>query len=571
MIFDSLCLAASIAELRPALTGLTIHQVRQPSDLEIVFVCRRAGYEQHLLLSADARFARCHLTSIRRPSPKTPPGFCQLLRKHLQGSRLESVEQAGVDRITRYTFITPEGDRPCLIHEIMGKHSNIILTTSDDRILGAIKMVGPRQSRVRQILPGRDYSLPPSSKISPTDLSCQLFVSMWENASATGEVSGIDQAVKWLVSRFDGISPVLAREIAHRAQPFTPQGVYESLTGLFALFETLEFHPVILHHKEKGYEEVYPIPLTSLPDVPQYARPILWEALDSAVRAEMDGLELHQQKTNLEKSLERALDQIARQIAEAEEAIANPDEVTRLREQADILAANFHLLKNAGSEITLPNYYDPEMGEITIALRPDYAPQQNIDRAFHKARKAEDRIAQSQRRLPELNRRYEEMDFLLQEVIKASSLEEIKRLVLLASEAGISPGGQEVLTAKGEEDPLRGRKIRVTTSKEGWEILVGESAEANDYLTTKVARPTDIWLHARAVTGAHVIIRTGGRSNVPKDTLLEAARLAASHSDARHSSYIPVDYTLRKFVRKPRRSAPGFVTYTHEKTIHIQK
>lgn len=571
MIFDSLCLAASIAECQTALTDLTIHQVRQPSDMEIVLVCRRAGYEQHLLLSADARFARSHLTAIRRPSPKTPPGFCQLLRKHLQGARLLAIEQAGVDRIARYTFVTPEDERPCLIHEIMGKHSNIILTTSDDRILGAIKMIGPRQSRVRQILPGRDYVLPPSSKVNPTGLTYQDFLALWEESESAKETLGNETAVRWLVAQFEGISPVLAREIVHRATALTPQGVFESLTGLLALFETLEFHPVILHHKEKGYEEVYPITLSSLPDIPQYARPVIWEALDIAVRAEMDGQELRQRQTSLEKSLEKALDQLARQISEAELAITNPDEVTRLREQADILAANFHLLKNAGSEISLPNYYDPEMGEITITLRPEYGPQQNIDRAFKKARKAEDRIVQSERRLPELNRRFEELDALLQDVVKAGSLEEIKKLAAAAEEAGIKPDGQEVLTAAGEEDPVRDRKIRVTTSKDGWEILVGESADANDYLTTKIARPTDIWLHARAVSGAHVIIRTGGRSNVPKDTLMEAARLAASHSDARHSSYIPVDYTLRKFVRKLRKSAPGFVTYTHEKTIHIQK
>jgi len=100
---------------------------------------------------------------------------------------------------------------------------------------------------------------------------------------------------------------------------------------------------------------------------------------------------------------------------------------------------------------------------------------------------------------------------------------------------------------------------------------MGETAEANDYLTTRVAGANDVWLHARGVKGAHVVIRMTRGKNAPPGTLREAARIAADNSDAKHSSYVPVDWTLRKFVRKPRKSAPGLVTYTHEKTIHVTR
>jgi predicted ribosome quality control (RQC) complex YloA/Tae2 family protein len=104
----------------------------------------------------------------------------------------------------------------------------------------------------------------------------------------------------------------------------------------------------------------------------------------------------------------------------------------------------------------------------------------------------------------------------------------------------------------------------------GWQVLVGENAEANDYLVTRVAQPNDWWLHVRAGTGAHVVIRTNNHPQaVPRQVLEFAARLAAANSPQRHSSIVPVDYTLRKYVRRPRGAPPGFVTYTHEKTLHV--
>ena len=102
------------------------------------------------------------------------------------------------------------------------------------------------------------------------------------------------------------------------------------------------------------------------------------------------------------------------------------------------------------------------------------------------------------------------------------------------------------------------------------EILLGENSESNDYLTTRVARPDDVWLHARQIKGAHVVIRSGKKGlAIPQSTLRQAAELAAQNSDAKHSSLVPVDYTLKKHVRKPRGAAPGYVTYSHEKTIDV--
>jgi len=104
-----------------------------------------------------------------------------------------------------------------------------------------------------------------------------------------------------------------------------------------------------------------------------------------------------------------------------------------------------------------------------------------------------------------------------------------------------------------------------------WEILYGENATSNDFLTTRHARPGDLWLHARAVTGAHVLVPgVGSLERLPAEVLREAARLAAAHCEAKHSGVVPVDYTFRRYVRKPRGSAPGAVVYTNERTLHVE-
>jgi len=121
-----------------------------------------------------------------------------------------------------------------------------------------------------------------------------------------------------------------------------------------------------------------------------------------------------------------------------------------------------------------------------------------------------------------------------------------------------------------KREQFGGRRIRALNTPEGWEILIGENSEANDYLTGRVAAPNDLWLHVRAATSAHVVIRTrNDPAAVPKSVIRRAALLAAQHSGVKHSSVVPVDYTLKKYVRRPRGAPSGTVTYQQEKTIHV--
>ena len=218
----------------------------------------------------------------------------------------------------------------------------------------------------------------------------------------------------------------------------------------------------------------------------------------------------------------------------------------------------------------LPNWYDPEGGTLRIELDPELDARENAERYFHRYRRATAAAEAALERIPELERRVEE---LAAQTDEARSADEsgLRALHARAKEQGLlrEAGPRAQAGAEEREFPPGVRVRRVPVS--GWEVLYGENATSNDWLTTRCAKPGDLWLHARAVTGCHVIVRgVNSLDRLPPEVLREAARLAAAHSDAKHSSVVPVDYTFRRYVRKPRGSAPGRVTDTGEKTIHVE-
>lgn len=256
----------------------------------------------------------------------------------------------------------------------------------------------------------------------------------------------------------------------------------------------------------------------------------------------------------------QALKSIERTVAESKRA----EDYRRI---GDLLLANLNNIEKGAKSVRLIDYFNPDMPEIEVELDEKLAPQQNAERYFKRYRKARDAAATAEARRSTIMQEIALLKSAESEAEEAKSVDSLKALrEMLTAQALLR---REIAQEKQEEE-FAGHRIRRVITSEGWEILYGENAAANDYLTQRIARPNDVWLHARAITGAHVIVRTAGHSsNVPKSVLLEAATIAARNSEAKHSFLVPVDHTLRKYVRKPRGSAPGFVTYRNEKTIDV--
>jgi predicted ribosome quality control (RQC) complex YloA/Tae2 family protein len=238
---------------------------------------------------------------------------------------------------------------------------------------------------------------------------------------------------------------------------------------------------------------------------------------------------------------------------------------------AEALAVHLPAVPRGASQIDLP---DPASGRILqISLNPAFSPTENMEHYFRLARKADrgraiiaDRLARARSWQQRLSTRQAQLQAISEkptERLEALLAWQRDNTECLGETFRPMVAGEHAKTGTEPVRPFRRYRI------EGrWEVWIGRSNKENDTLTHQAAAPSDIWLHAQGVTGSHVILRTGGRPElVPRRVLEKAAALAALHSKGRHSSLVPVVYTQRKYVRKPRKSAPGMAAFMREKTL----
>jgi len=223
-----------------------------------------------------------------------------------------------------------------------------------------------------------------------------------------------------------------------------------------------------------------------------------------------------------------------------------------------MLLAHLHLVRKGAAEVTLPGF---EGASETIVLDPALSPHENAERFYDRAGRAERAREQLPALIREAESRVTEFSGLLDRVRAGKASADDIRQVL--PEPGT--GGPGTRDASGPSLPYR----RYWTSG-GLEVRVGRGSKANDQLTFKHSAPNDIWLHARHSAGAHVVLRWSEKETPPARDLEQAAILAALHSKARTSGSVPVDWTRRKYVRKPRKAPPGSVQLDRAKTLFVE-
>lgn len=578
MIFDSLLLAAVRDELGKALVGGKVEKIAQPDPLEIVIRIYHAGHKHDLMLSCDPQEARIHLTLGRRDNPPTPPPFCALLRKYLDGAWLDDVAMplGFGERVLHLHFKAVDGAPYTLIAEIMGKHSNVILVTEAGTILGAVKTIGRGINRFRQILPGLAYAPPPRQR-GKRDPLAPLAP---EAIPLDDEALSPDEAKEWLMGAWSGVSPLLAQETILRARRglLTQQSLHHALTLLLTVVRVGDWMPRVWTDDKGVTLGAYPLPLLSVPPSCQHLRESVSLALDHAAGSIIRRDTFDRGKESLLSALGRTRKLREREAEELQQGLKNAGRAEEYRQTGDLLLTNQSQIQRGQALVSVPDYYAPPLpdGEPTmrfIVLDPTLSIHENAERFYKRSRKAEtSAMTLRERRAQAL----EEAALIAQaerEAGRATMPEEIAAIRTSMAESlahGSPPAGAGTASRKPPLPEFEGHKIKRTHTVDGWEILVGENATSNDYLTTKIAVSSDIWLHVRAAASAHGVIRAQNRpAAVSAAALQQAAEMVAARSESKHSSLIPVDYTLKKYVRKPRKSAPGAVTYQNEKTLFV--
>jgi len=575
---DGITLNLIIRELQEMIIPSRVERVYQPEKQEIVLNLRSSRKSRQLLISAQAENARLHLTTQEKKNPLTPPLFCTVLRKYLEGSRLTAIEQKGLDRVVNLTFsrIAESGEFQdvVLVVEIMGKHSNIILLDSSNRIIDGIKRYSHTVSRYREVLPGREYVAPPAQKkVHPLDLSDDRFVQLIINQPLEKSLHEI------LFQQIEGLSPVLAKELVLQAgiEPDLKleycgehelRSLWLSLQNfLFPLLNGKMLDPVVVY---EGKQPVFfaPYPFTQYQGLSMEHFSSVNEASDRYYQARQEINAFQQTKAHLTALIKHELSRLNKKLLAQEQDEAEAQKAMKYRLQGEMIFAHLHTIEKGAREVTLPNLYEPEGPPITITLDPSLSAAQNAQRFFHKYNKARDTLKMLQKHKKETIAEIRYLSTIQFALEEADSLKELQEIQSELVEAGY------IHSKEKNKDKKKGQKkeapqIKQVISQDGFTILIGKNNKQNDYLTMRLAKDEDYWLHAKDSAGAHVVVKSKPGQEIPPSTLEEAAGLAAYFSEARHSLKVPVDCTKRKNVSKPAGARPGFVIYRNYETFYV--
>ena len=565
MPMDGLTTGFAARELNEILRDGRIDKITQPERDTIVLVIRAGGTNHRLLLCASPNNARCHLTMSSFSNPLEPPAMCMLMRKQITGARIQEIRQVEGDRIVYVDLdaVNELGDHVLrrLVLEIMGRHSNLLLLDENGRILEATRHVNPEMSRVRQIQPGMTYLPPPAQdKLNPETLTEEK---LYERLSAIPDA----RLSRALADTITGLSRGAAEELACRVlQPgeTQPSDLKDACRRIADFLKRLPSmaDPRVLVNENGEAEDVFPMIYLSRPTENQRPYKTLSEALEVYFGSRDARERLNQKSAAMVRMLKSQLERCQRKLAMQQEELASAERMEEYRRMGEAINANLYQLKKGMTEAELPDWNDPEGGTLTVPLDIRLTPSQNAQRYFKKYQKARSarEVAAQQR-----DKTLEETDYLegmlldVDKCVGESELEEIRQEL-------VRTGYMKKNTNRRQQRQLPGSKPYRYLSADGIEILVGKNAAQNDRITLG-AKPDETWLHAKDMPGSHVIICRKGE--IPLTTMKQAALLAAWYSKGQRSSLVPVDYTLRRYVKKPSGAAPGKVIYTHQKTAYM--
>ncbi len=573
MALDGITISSITAELHQKLIGGRIDKIYQPLSDEIIFTVRSTGENYKILVSANSSHPRMHITQIQKENPMTPPMFCMVMRKYIAGGKITKIYQPDFERIIilEVESMNELGDITAkkLILEMMGKHSNFIVTDENNKILDAIKRISHDKSSVREVLPGKEYATPPSqNKTNPLFLTKEhLFEQLQKQSGA--------KVQEVLYKNYTGISPIFASEICFRAgitsSYFCEQLTEQEKQTIFTVFcDVLEqikqqqFHYSIYYEADKNKLLDF-----SVLDMKQFAAfpKEDYHSISSLLEqfyAEKDNIYHVRQKSH---DMRRILVSNIERCAKKKEIQKKTEKDVAAKDswkiKGELLTANIYAIPKGITTFRTVNFYDTELKEIEIAIDPTKTPAENAQKYFSKYNKAKRTLAALEIQKKQNEEELAYLESILNSLDAAKEEADLDEIRMELAEQGY----MKRKTAKKNRVQKKAKPLHYLSS-DGFDIYVGKSNLQNDTLTLRFAESNDIWLHTKEIPGSHVIIKTNG-TPVPDNTLLEAANLSAYFSKSQNGSQVPVDYTLRKYVKKPNGAKPGMVIYEKNKTIYI--
>lgn len=562
MAFDGIVISNVVSDLKKKLIDGRIYKIYQPEKDELNIVIKNGRESYRLLLSADASLPLIYLMQLSKENPMTAPNFCMLLRKHINNGRIVDICQPGFERIVEITIehLNELGDlcRKKLIIEIMGKHSNIIFADESGMIIDSIKHISHMVSSVREVLPGRNYTYPPSGdKISPFLVDREYF----DSSIVTKPCS----VTKALYTSIVGFSPLAANEIAYRAgidgavsaaalDDVSRDKLYESLICLIEDIKNERYTPLIVFD---GYTplEFSSVALTMYQDKELQFKEDISSVLDEYFYKRSAVTRIRQKSADLRKIVATAIERTSKKYDLQIKQLDDTKDREKYKIYGELINTYGYSVAAGEKSFQALNYYTNE--EITIPLDPVIPVMDNAKKYFAKYNKQKRTYEALSKLTVETSEELEHLQSIqtfLEMAIDEDSLSQVKEELIMCGYIKGKYG------KKGERKKLKDKPLHYISS-DGYHMYVGKNNLQNDELTFKFANGGDMWFHAKKIPGSHVIVKRMGDEELPDSTYEEAGRLAAYYSSGRTNPKVEIDYTERRNLKKPAAAKPGFVIY----------
>lgn len=585
MAFDGIVTKSIVTELNNIVGG-KIDKIFEPNKNTLLLGIYKNGLNYMLLSCITANNCRIHLTTHQQKNPLVAPNFCMLLRKHLLGLKIKKIYTKDLERIV---FIDLENNenptKPIqkkLIIELMGKHSNIILTDENLIIIDSIRHTSIEEHSNRDIYPTSKYSFPTSSKYSFLELkNFEDFYSKIEPHLTDYLAVQIEDMDNINISNFN-IDKIIANTFNGISSSFVKNLQKElinaplSKEALHCLFNRI--NGVILSNNldiefSNDKKDYYLIKSLEQKHSSFYINYILDDFYFQKETSEL----FKNYRNSMLNLILGLLKKYEKRLFNIDSKLLECKNMDTYRLYGELITSNLYKIPNYNMEsIKLENYYDNNK-EIEIPLDKKYLPSYNAKRYFKKYSKLKNALqvvnAQKKETIEDINY----IESVIYEIESATSISDMDEIYDEISQNSIF---EPILKKKKTKKNKTNKKKQLTTNKltnfnplkfviDGYTILIGRNNKENDYLTCKFAKRNDIWFHTKDIHGSHVILKVDESKIIPEEILYEAAKLAAKHSKAKNSSHVPVDYCKVAFVKKSSGSKPGFVIYSNNKTLYV--
>mgnify|MGYP004513494083 FL=1 len=586
MAFDGIVTKSITKELKNII-GYKIDKVYEPDKNTVTLGLYGKSSNLMLLMCISSNNCRISLTSHPQKNPSTAPNFCMLLRKYLIGLKIKNIYTIDLERIVFIDLENNENpNKPIcrkLIIELMGKHSNIILTDSNNIIIDSMRHTSTLENSNRDIYPTARYIFPESTKYSFLELNTfddfynaiepKLIEYIAENSLNIENLNVSNFMIDKIISNtFNGISlsfiqNILSKLNIKEISKNNLELIYNKINEILSS----SFLDIFLAENQKDYY----LYTSNIENESQFnlnykIDDFYFEKETSELFKNYRNSILHLILATLKK-YEKRLENIDNKLSEC-------NNMDKFRLYGELITSNLYRIPNRNvNSIEVENYYDNN-SPITIPLDQKYLPSYNAKRYFKKYNKLKNALAIVNVQKDETIRDIDYIESVIYELDNAKSIDDLEAIYDEISENSLF---SDKLKVKSSSKKASNKKAKPMTKNkltsfnplkyviDGYTVLVGRNNKENDYLTCKFANKNDIWFHTKDIHGSHVILKTNPNEIVPDDVLFEVAKLAAKHSKAKNSSHIPVDFCKVSFVKKPSGSKPGYVIYSNNKTLYV--